>query len=241
MKTTVLTISLAAAVLVSGCAAPTADRAAQFGASSGALSFKENRENDAGMVEQTAALDALMRDIVRNSTIKHAAVGAAVGCGISVLAASDASGCLRAAAAGGVVGAVSGNLAGKREVAQRMELFSANDLVRSIRKSNDQLDDITTHLPQMLAQQQEDVATLNQLKASGAISEDAYDAQLADIRTSRAEVAEALVLSADQAKLAQNNLAEAADQGQPGLEWHIRAIEQMERETLSARSTISLL
>ena len=105
MKTTVLTISLAAAVLVSGCAAPTADRVAQFDPSSGTLSFKENRENDAGMVEQTAALDALMRDIVRNSTIKHAAVGAAVGCGISVLAASDASGCLRAAAAGGVVGA----------------------------------------------------------------------------------------------------------------------------------------
>ena len=241
MKSTVLTISLVTAILTSGCTAPVSDRTSQFGTSVGTMSFKESRKSDNAMLEQTAALDALMRDIVRDSTIKHAAVGAAVGCGISVLAASNASGCLRAAAAGGVVGAVSGNLAGKRKVAQRMELVSANELVRSIRKSNDKLGHITTDLPQMLAQQEEDVATLTQLKSSGGISDDEYDAQLAAIRSNRAEVAEALVLSSKQAKLAQSNLAAAADQGQTGLEWHIRAIEQMERETLSARSTISLL
>jgi hypothetical protein len=241
MKITALPISFAIVVLVSGCASSTVGSPGQTGSPIAALRFQETNESDAAMLEQTAALDALMRDIVRSSTVKHAAVGAALGCGISVLATANASGCLRSAAAGGIVGAVSGNLAGRREVARRMQLVSANDLVRSIRKSNEKLDHIMTDLPQMLSRQEIIVATLGHRKASGELSQDEYESQVAHIRASRAEVAEALILSSKQAKLAQHNLADAGAQGQTGLEWHIRAIEQLERETLSARSTISLL
>ncbi|WP_323803539.1 hypothetical protein [Sulfitobacter litoralis] len=241
MKITALPVSLAIVALISGCASSTVGFRGQIGTPGTAMSFQETHESDAAMLEQTAALEALMRDIVRSSTVKHAAIGAAMGCGIFVLATANASGCIRAATAGGVVGAVSGNLAGKREVARRMELVSPNELVRGIRSSNEKLDQITTNLPQLLSRQEKTVATLAQRRSLGELSQGEYSAQVASIRTRRAELAEALTLSSKQAKLAQNNLADAAAHGQTGLEWHIRAIEQLEREALSARSTISLL
>lgn len=204
------------------------------------MSFQASNTDAAVLVEQSIALDQMMRDIVRHSTIKHAAMGAAVGCGIAVVT-SSASRCLTAAAAGGAVGAVSGHIAGKRDVAQRMELVSANAIVRSIRKSNTQLADISADLPKYLAQQEAEVRALETLKSMGSISPEQYEAQLATIRASRAELAQALLMSSQQARTASANLREAAAQGQTGLEWHISAVDQMERETLSARSQISLL
>jgi len=75
----------------------------------------------------------------------------------------------------------------------------------------------------------------------GTISTEEFDARLAMIRTNRAELAEALLMSSQQARTASANLREAAAQGQSGLEWHISAVDQMEREALSARSSIALL
>lgn len=193
------------------------------------------------MAEQTAALNQMMDDIVRHSTIRHAAIGAAVGCGIAVLGAGGATDCLAAAAAGGVVGAVTGNRAGKRDMARRMELVSANDLVRSIRKSNDQLGTITTNLPKLLDQQVADAKSLQAQKAKGRITTEDYEAGLAVIKSNRGALAQTLMMTSQQARTASANLAAAAAQGQTGLDWHISAIDQLERETLSARSSISLL
>ncbi|MBQ0804111.1 hypothetical protein [Sulfitobacter sp. HGT1] len=205
-----------------------------------AFSFQATGQDGAVLIEQTAALDRMMKDIVRNTTIKHAAVGAAVGCGLAIVT-SNASHCLAAAASGGVVGAVNGHMAGKKDVARRMELVSANAIVRSIRTSNAQLDDISIQLPSFLARQESDIEGLAALRGAGTLTEAEYEARLDAIRASRAELAEALMMSSQQARLASANLRAAAAQGQSGLEWHISAVEQMERETVSARSQISLL
>ena len=236
-----LLIPLLLGFAISGCATSPYKAQEVSKSSFAMLSFAQTDQTATVLTEQTVALDQLMKDIVRNSTIRHAAVGAAVGCGIAVVSAGNASSCLSAAAAGGAVGAVSGHLAGKKEVARRMELVSANALVRTIRKSNDTIGSISTDLPKLLAQQEDEVSSLAALQANGTISTAVYEQRLAAIRATRAELAETLLMSSQQARTASANLRNAAAQGQSGLEWHIGAVEQMERETLSARSTISLL
>jgi hypothetical protein len=236
MSKPLLLLPIFAGLILSGCSAARQNTSI----SPATLSFQASSQDEAVLIEQTAALDRLMKDIVRNTTIKHAAVGAAVGCGLAVVK-SNASHCLAAAAAGGAVGAVSGHAAGKRDVTRRMELVSANAIVRSIRKSNLQLDAISSELPKFLAQQDMDVKGLRSLRAAGTLSQSDYEARLTAIRSSRATLAEVLMMSSQQARAATANLREAAAQGQSGLEWHISAIDEMERETVSARSQISLL
>jgi outer membrane lipoprotein SlyB len=235
MHKSLLLFPMVAGLALSGCANMPGTKTAV----PASMSFQATSANEAVLLEQTATLDRMMKDIVRHTTIKHAAVGAAIGCGLAVVT-SSASSCLTAAAAGGAVGAVSGHLAGKRDVARRIEL-SANSIVRSIRKSNTQLGDINADLPKFLAQQDADVKGLTSLRTMGTISTKEFDARLAMIRTNRAELAEALLMSSQQARTASANLREAAAQGQSGLEWHISAVDQMEREALSARSSIALL
>ncbi len=205
------------------------------------MSFLAAPQDDVIMAEQSKALAQAMDKIVRESTIKHAAIGAAVGCGVAVLASTGASKCLVGAAAGGAMGAVSGVISGKRDVAHRLELVSANQLVRTIRASRGHLTSITSDLPEMLANQEAEVLMLQQQKASGVLSHEDYDARVGSIRAARTELAETLLLSSQQAAVARSNLSQAAAQGQSGLEWHMGAIDQMERDTLSARAQISLL
>ena len=64
---------------------------------------------------QTAELNALMRDLVRQSTRKGILTGALAGCGLAVVSASNAPRCVAGAAAGGLVGGVIGNAQGKRQ------------------------------------------------------------------------------------------------------------------------------
>lgn len=236
MHKSLILLPMIAGLALSGCA--NSPRSASIAPAS--MSFQASSTDEAVLLQQTATLDRMMSDIVRHTTIKHAAVGAAIGCGLAVVTAS-ASNCVAAAAAGGAAGAVSGHIAGKRDVARRMELVSANSIVRSIRKSNTQLGDINADLPKFLAQQDADVKGLNSLKSMGTISAEEYESRMNAIRSSRAELAEALLMSSKQARTASANLREAAAQGQSGLDWHISAVDQMEREALSARSSISLL
>jgi hypothetical protein len=236
MHKSLILLPMIAGLALSGCA----NMSGSASVAPRSMSFQATSTDEAVLLEQTATLDLMMKDIVRHTTIKHAAVGAAIGCGLAVVT-SSASSCLTAAAAGGAMGAASGYAAGKRDVARRIELVSANSIVRSIRKSNTQLGDINADLPKFLAQQDADIKGLKSLKAMGTISTEEFDTRVAAIRSSRAELAEALLMSSQQARTASANLREAAAQGQSGLEWHISAVDQMEREALSARSSIALL
>ncbi|MCX7558479.1 hypothetical protein OS190_02795 [Sulfitobacter sp. F26204] len=194
-----------------------------------------------GLTEQAEALTQHANAIVRASTLKGAMIGAAIGCGISVLAASTTGNCVKSAALGAAGGALAGNISGKQEVKRRVALASPNALVRNLRKANDSFAMIETSLPDLLARQDAELNRLSLTFASGQISRETHDKRLATIRQDRAALAEALLQTATQSKQAAANLKAASEAGHGGLDWHISATEQLARETLSARSTISLL
>jgi hypothetical protein len=191
--------------------------------------------------EQTKALEASARQIVRASTGKGAALGAAVGCGVGLISSGNVAGCAKSATTSAVIGAVRGHVAGKKDVSRRVEIASPNALVRNIRHANAQLDQIETTLPALLASQDAELDALAIALAGGTISQKKHDARKAQIAADRAALAHALTLSASQSQLAEQNLRTAAEQGQTGLDWHISATSQLARESISARSSISLL
>jgi hypothetical protein len=205
------------------------------------LTFHNDAVVSRAVSEQTKALEASSRQLVRASTGKGAAIGAALGCGIGLVTAGNVSGCAKSAATGALSGAVRGHLAGKKDVARRVEIASPNALVRNIRHANTQLDQIENSMPALLAAQDKELDALAIAVATGTISKDQHDKRKAQIAADRAALAEALTLSASQAKLAEQNLRNAAEQGQTGLDWHISATSQLARETVSAHSSISLL
>lgn len=100
---------------------------------------------------------------------------------------------------------------------------------------------ISSDLPALLARQEAEVQTLAVQKRKGTLSDASYQRRLAEIRANRAELAKTLMLSSAQARTASANLRDAAARGQTGLEWPISAVDQMARETMSARSSTSLL
>jgi len=68
-----------------------------------------------------------------------------------------------------------------------------------------------------------------------------FASRLDTIRRDRAALAEALDLTAQQSRIAAQNLSQAASRGQSGLDWHITRTGQIAKQATSARSTISLL
>lgn len=193
------------------------------------------------MAEQTQALNRMTRDIIRKSTANGAALGALAGCGLVVLSASNAKNCLGGAVAGGAIGALAGNAHGKKQAAKRVELVSPSALVRSIGKADDTMDSVTRDLPNLLAAQDAELDALNRKMAKGELTEAQFAHRYEVIKANRAQLAEALSLSAAQANEAHRNLQAARAQGQTGLDWHLSATQSLAREATSARSSISLL
>ncbi|MEX0311235.1 MAG: hypothetical protein AB3N17_13440 [Tateyamaria sp.] len=191
--------------------------------------------------QQADALDRMARELLRKSTAKGAVRGALFGCGLAAVSASNARGCVAGAAAGGLTGAAFGRAAGQKEVERRVEIVSPNALVRSIRGMNDHLDELTLSLPDLLAEQDAELLDLDMRRDSGAIDADAYARAVANIRQSRADIADALTASAENVTAAQGNLEAAQAQGQNGLDWHINAAGHLAQDVASARSHISPL
>ncbi len=234
------TILLAcAAVSLTACAQTTPSAPTRL--ESNPLTFHSNPVVSDGLTEQASALTANARAIVRASTVKGAITGAAIGCGLGLLAGAGAANCAKTAAVSAVSNAVMGNIEGKQDVKRRVTLASPNGLVRNLRKANDNFASIKTSLPDLLAQQDAEVTRLSLAYASNQISKEQHDTAVAAIRNDRANLAQALMLTSGESQKAAANLKTAAAQGHTGLEWHIAATEELARETLSARSTISLL
>lgn len=196
---------------------------------------------EAALSEQAVALRHMTQDIIRKSTTRGMAIGAVAGCGLALVSASNAKNCVTAAVAGGAVGALAGHAQGKKQAVKRVELVSPSALVRSIAKANDKMEVVSQDLPNLLAQQDTDLAALNQQMAQGQITEAEFAHRFEVIKANRAQLAEALSLSAAQANEAHRNLQSAASQGQTGLDWHLHATKKLAREATSARSAISLL
>ncbi len=196
---------------------------------------------EAQLTEQATALDRLSNDLMRRAMTRGAKVGAAAGCGLAVVSTSSGANCLAGALAGGTVGAVAGHAAGKKQVDARMELVSLSRVTPSITRTRDQMQLVEQGLPDLLASQARELATLRERMLAGELTETAFDARVAEIKQSRAMVAEALSLSASNARAAHKALAEAKSDGQTGLDWHLMMVGKLEKDALSARSSISLL
>lgn len=205
-----------------------------------ALGFTQSAQSSP-VEDQARMLNQMAEQLVRRATVKGALTGAAIGCGLVVVSASNAKNCVAGAAAGGAVGALVGNARGQREVTNRVELLSANELVRSLRGMNNQVSVLQVSLPELLAEQDAELRDLRTRREIGAISAKEYDAGVERIRQSRARIAESLTLTSQQAKLAKANIEQASLQGQTGLDWHLVATAKLAREVHSARSSISLL
>lgn len=198
-------------------------------------------DGDAQMIEQAQALDQMTRELVRSTTGKGAAVGAATGCSFALFSGSNSARCLTGALFGGAAGAAIGHDIGKKQVADRIEIVSLNRVVPAIVGAQKQMAHLTDTMPSLIAEQDAEMAMLKSQMDSGAITPSEYDLRIGEIRDTRAQVTTALTLSAEQARAAKTALKEAGDKGQQGLEWHILQVDTLEDEAISARSRITLL
>ena len=102
------------------------------------------------------------------------------------------------------------------------------------------MDVVSRDLPQLLKQQDAELASLNAKMTSGQIIEDQFAHHFQLIKANRVQLAEALSLSAAQANEAHRNLQSAQAKGQTGLDWHLSATKNLAQDATSARSAISL-
>ncbi|MEQ6201940.1 hypothetical protein ABMC88_02690 [Sulfitobacter sp. HNIBRBA2951] len=193
------------------------------------------------MDAQAQSLSDMSRRIVVQTTLKGAGIGAAVGCGLVVVSAGNAKNCVAAAAAGAAGGALIGRAAGKKKVAREMSSISPSAVVRTLRKTNDQMALIETSLPARLAAQDEALSRLDMQRATGQVDNAAYAKAHASIAAERQAIASALIETQRHAQQAASNLRAAKSKGQSGLDWHIGASDRLARQASSARSGISLL
>lgn len=196
---------------------------------------------ETAVAAQADALRALSRDMLVKATMRGAAYGAVAGCGLAVVSDSAKARCLQAAAAGGAVGAVVGNVAGRQQIARRVEIVSLNRLLPSLLETDEQLVRVNGNIPRIMAMQDEELARLRAARAQGQVSDAEYQARLSEIRAIRAEIARALTDSAAHAAETHARLQEAEAQGQPGLAWYLNATRRLQDDAVSARSRIDLL
>lgn len=190
---------------------------------------------------QSDALAALSKRIVVQTTLKGAALGAAVGCGLVVVSAGNAHNCVLGAATGAAGGAIIGYAVGEKKVARQIDSISPSAVVRTLRKTNAQMALVQSSLPHRLAAQDEVLARNDLQRAAGSISAAEHARIRAEIKAERSAIAAALIETETNASTAAQNLRVARDEGQGGLDWHISAAEALARDASSARSDISLL
>lgn len=169
------------------------------------------------------------------------AIGATLGCGAALVGAGDTTSCATGALAGGAIGAVAGNIAGRAEVARRVEKLNPSGVVKDIRQTRARLDTMTRGLPQLLADQEAELNALSMGMAQGTVTRERYDTRRAEIAAHRAALVDTLTASEGALSDAVSRLQTAQTEGHTGLDWHISATRALERDLVSARSSISLL
>ena len=235
------TLAILVAALVTGCATGSVPALDASRNDNAALYFHDDPISQGGVDEQAIAMRDASQALMQRSTLNGALIGVAVGCGLSVVSASKASTCLASAAMGGAGSAVMGNIAGKQDVDRRIGLVSPAEVQRTLRNTSNQFASLKSGIPQFLADQ---VAKMNVLAlqlAEGHISLAQHDKEIQHLRRIQNDLAEALSLSARNARLASRNLELATTQGQTGLDWHIQEAGQLANDVMSARSAIQLL
>lgn len=205
-----------------------------------ALYFYADPLENADFVTQVEALSATADDLVHRSKVRGATIGAAVGCGLAVVSATQARRCVAGAAVGGLGGAFIGEQAGQRDLARRVELVSADHVGRDLQSATSRFARIKADLPTLLAEQEAELNALTMQHMRGEISQDEYNGGVARIEGERIAIAEALEMSARDARIASRNLSDAAARGQTGLDWHIGAAERLAEDVQSTRGSFEL-
>ena len=195
---------------------------------------------DEYLKQQADALDQLTKDLVRQSTVKGAAIGAATGCAVATIAAAGMNRCLGSAAAGAVVGGAVGRANGKAEVNRRVQFVSHNKVGRGLQKAEADLANLQWTLDEVIEAQSLELLVLAEGRKDGSISATEYANRVEDIRKTRAELAEVLSLTSEQAKQVHASLLEAQAKGQEKLEWHVLASQRLTENSISAREAVSL-
>jgi len=129
----------------------------------------------------------------------------------------------------------------KAQIVRRVELFNLDQLVRSIRKTNDSIEELTGSLPGLLDAPDKKLEALSFDREMGIISQAKYEKRYTEIQRKPHCIGVFLTLSPSRANLASDNLESAATRGQTGLEWHFGATINIAEQAESARSSISLL
>lgn len=236
-----LLFPLVAATLLSACGEQAIPYPDASRVDSNALMFFNDPINEGSVTDQVAALNASADQLVRETTVTGALVGAAVGCGITVLTGSNARDCVAGAALGGAGGALIGNMAGERAVVRRVELVAPNAIARELNSATSQFQSIQASLPALLSEQEAELNRLTMDLVAGRITQQEHDLAVLDIQQERNDLAAALELSARDARQASRNLETAARRGQTGLDWHIGTADRLASDVESTRSTFSLL
>ena len=229
-----LLLSLATCVALSACAQmPTSVETSRV--DNDALFFYNDPVAQGPVVDQIDALTQSADALVKASRVNGALVGAAVGCGLTALAGANARSCAVSAAVAGAGGAVLGNMRGERDVERRIELIQPNDMARDINVAASRLDGVRTDLPTHLAAQEAELNSLTMQLVRNSIDQDEHDAAVLQIQQDRLALADALTISARDARQAAANLEEAARRGQTGLEWHIKETTEFADDVDSTR------
>jgi len=229
-----------AAAFLAGCAQGHATQVDASRVASSDLLFFNDPITQGPMIDQVVALTQSADDLVRASRVNGALMGAALGCGVTMMTGSDARTCIARAALTGAGGAVIGNIAGQRDVARRVELVEPNEIARTLNTANSQFESIKGALPQLLAQQEAELNSLTMELLNREITLRQHNEAVRMIEQDRADLAEALTLSARDARQAARNLQEAERRGQNGLEWHIDAAGRLADDVESTRSSFDM-
>ena len=235
-KTVRIILPILAASALSACAIPNESATR---AQTDVLSFSAQTPETALVHQQAESLTRLSKDMIRKSTGKGAAIGAAVGCGLVLVSAKNAQKCLGGAVVGGTVGAVVGHEHGKRKVARSVAQVSASDMASALNETKTKVTEVRNSLPKTLAKQDAQLAALKAQRDAGKISPKAYKAHVMQIHDARARLAEALDNSARSARTSADNLG-VTSLKQPELLWHIGAAKRLEQDAVSTREQIKL-
>ena len=236
MRTSVPLLLAATFLTVGACADTTNSHSSRSAASPFAFAEQGSRTD-----VQARALSDMSRRIVVQTTLKGAGIGAAVGCGLVVVSAGNAKNCIAGAATGALGGAVIGRAVGKKKVAREIAAIAPSAVVRTLRKTNEQMALVETSLPARLAAQDEALSLLEVRRATGQMDAESYAKGRASIIRERQAIANALIQTQSNATQAASNLRAAKSKGQSGLDWHIGAADRLANQASSARAAISLL
>lgn len=241
MQAAKLTISLIILAALAGCMDTRTNTVSKTSVSYGTVQTAQKTPSELRLEAQARSLDDMTREIIRASTIRGAGLGALAGCATAMISASGAQQCIGGAVAGGAIGAAIGKAHGEKQVAKRMAFVSRKDVAQSLSRASARLGSVRSGLAEVMAAQDAERRALRGKLAGGEITQEAFEARLAAMAETRRVVAEALTLTARQAKAAKANIASAQGKGQTDLEWHVEAADELEHEAISARSGISLL